>query len=672
MGNNVYILLEFASKNAVFFYIHPSAGISENLALRFLYQTALAVKYLHDRGFIHRDIKPENLLLDDKFEVKLCDFGWSCKLMSDDDYRTSICGTYEYMSPEIVLLPQHNRKVDIWCLGILMIEMITGMPPFKAENLKDLRAQFSNKSIPIPQTLSAKTQELMRGMLQVQDEKRYTVDQVLNHPALAGGKAEFFKPLSQQEHNTLMKNYFLNTQKKSYSLIRELESLIYRGPYREELNVPKPNLPSALNRQYFPETQNKNPPEAKPAAVPQQAQPQPQIKPNPQPISKPQEVQQTVKPIANSNLNQPVQSIPEQNPIQKNQFQQATSTFQSSAQQTPTKPFSGAKIKLNLNGEQINSIPIFDPKPNRISDLNTYNNPAPPPAVPPPQPQKIEQPSTYQSKFTSYNQLSASQPQNFQQSNAKSTQVQSFSSQFQNLNLSAQGYSSQPQAIQAQAPAPISTTAPPYVSSQTSNYQSSNQALLTQTQAKPIPTSLNISLNSKLKTIDQPQFNRAPLTDRFADSSIASQNSNFISTIRQKSPATKRVITIENPTNFSSNMNFLSNPEKRVVLSDALSSKLSNSTFQPPSAQKQGLPTSFSIDYIQPPTFLKTVNTQSAADLTVKKFGGTTHFGELARSNGKQEGTNNSVSLAGEENFKKKVKIDLKSFMDFNGLQIKN
>jgi len=59
----------------------------------------------------------------------LCDFGWSCYLR-DDDYRTSICGTYEYMSPEIAFNKTHTNKVDIWCLGVLLFEMLHGMPPF--------------------------------------------------------------------------------------------------------------------------------------------------------------------------------------------------------------------------------------------------------------------------------------------------------------------------------------------------------------------------------------------------------------------------------------------------------------------------------------------------------------------------------------------------------------
>lgn len=163
----VYLLLEYAGNGNLFFYIHSLEGLPESLAIRFLYQTALAVSYLHDRNIIHRDIKPENILLDENFNVKLCDLGWGC--LHDEGYRKSICGTYEYMSPEIVLKRQHNNKVDIWCLGILLYEMLHGSPPFEAESLTDIRGQLKNLNIMIRDDLSPDTKALLQYMLKVNE-----------------------------------------------------------------------------------------------------------------------------------------------------------------------------------------------------------------------------------------------------------------------------------------------------------------------------------------------------------------------------------------------------------------------------------------------------------------------------------------------------------------------
>ena len=82
--NLVYMLLEHASNGSLFFYIDIQEGLPELLALRFFYETAKGIKYLHDNHVVHRDIKPENILLDRDFRIKVCDFGWSCKIEGDD------------------------------------------------------------------------------------------------------------------------------------------------------------------------------------------------------------------------------------------------------------------------------------------------------------------------------------------------------------------------------------------------------------------------------------------------------------------------------------------------------------------------------------------------------------------------------------------------------------
>ena len=72
---------------------------------------------------MHRDIKPENLLLDQNYNIKLCDFGWAC-FLDQANPRQSVCGTFEYMSPEVAENKGHNKKTDIWSLGVLLFELI--------------------------------------------------------------------------------------------------------------------------------------------------------------------------------------------------------------------------------------------------------------------------------------------------------------------------------------------------------------------------------------------------------------------------------------------------------------------------------------------------------------------------------------------------------------------
>ena len=90
-------------------------------------------------------MKPENILLDDKLNAKICDFGWSVKVKKNE-VRNTFCGTYEYMAPEIYETEDYNESVDIWGLGILLYEMIHGKSPFAGKSaFKIFRNIVENK-----------------------------------------------------------------------------------------------------------------------------------------------------------------------------------------------------------------------------------------------------------------------------------------------------------------------------------------------------------------------------------------------------------------------------------------------------------------------------------------------------------------------------------------------
>ena len=96
--------------------------------------------------------------------------------MLEEGFRKSICGTYEYMSPEVVLLNKHNNKVDIWCLGILLYEMLHGSPPFEADNLGQIKKELRNFNIMIREDLHPDTKALLQYMLKTNENQRYSID----------------------------------------------------------------------------------------------------------------------------------------------------------------------------------------------------------------------------------------------------------------------------------------------------------------------------------------------------------------------------------------------------------------------------------------------------------------------------------------------------------------
>ena len=124
----IYIILEYLNKGDLYKLIRKKQIHKENQCYSYFIQIVNAVLFLHENNLIHRDIKPENILLNDNNEIKLCDFG--CCAESGIGNRTTFCGTYEYMAPEILKENSYNNSVDIWSLGILLYELSHGYTPF--------------------------------------------------------------------------------------------------------------------------------------------------------------------------------------------------------------------------------------------------------------------------------------------------------------------------------------------------------------------------------------------------------------------------------------------------------------------------------------------------------------------------------------------------------------
>ena len=127
--------MDFANNQNLFSLINKKNGLTEKEAFKYFIQTASAINFLHEQNLIHRDLKPENILIDNQDTVKLCDFGWCVELKIGN--RSTFCGTYEYMAPEIVNESPYDSAIDVWSLGVLLYELIHGYSPFRAKNSKN-------------------------------------------------------------------------------------------------------------------------------------------------------------------------------------------------------------------------------------------------------------------------------------------------------------------------------------------------------------------------------------------------------------------------------------------------------------------------------------------------------------------------------------------------------
>lgn len=137
-SHRIYLVLEYAGRGELYKHLKASEGgrFNEHLSAKYIYQVADAINYCHQNAVIHRDIKPENLLLTITGDIKLADFGWSVHAPSFS--RVTLCGTLDYLPPEMVTGKEYKQYVDHWCLGILCYEFLTGNPPFEVKNRKKL------------------------------------------------------------------------------------------------------------------------------------------------------------------------------------------------------------------------------------------------------------------------------------------------------------------------------------------------------------------------------------------------------------------------------------------------------------------------------------------------------------------------------------------------------
>ena len=181
---NVYLIMELGAKGQLFSLLKKfSHGIDQMRAAQYMREIISAVKYLHSMNppIIHRDIKPENILLDNDGRCKLADFGWS-NFEDGNKFRDTYCGTPEYLAPEMVTKSGHNESVDIWALGVLIFEMLTGRTPFNYtgdriqlfNNIKTLRIVWTDD---FPQL----AKDLVGRILRLNPKDRLTLDQIINH-----------------------------------------------------------------------------------------------------------------------------------------------------------------------------------------------------------------------------------------------------------------------------------------------------------------------------------------------------------------------------------------------------------------------------------------------------------------------------------------------------------
>ncbi|KAI8921586.1 kinase-like domain-containing protein [Entophlyctis helioformis] len=182
-NTNVYLVMELCKNGELFKYIQRrSRPLSEPETRGVMQQLVHGLAYLHSNRIMHRDLKLGNLLLTERYDVKIADFGLASRLNGSASEQKTMCGTPNYISPEIVQQRPYGLSSDVWSLGCLMVTFLTGVPPFHSSTVKGTLDKAMTLDYRLPDYVSAEARDLINRLIQLEPEDRMPLKSVLMHP----------------------------------------------------------------------------------------------------------------------------------------------------------------------------------------------------------------------------------------------------------------------------------------------------------------------------------------------------------------------------------------------------------------------------------------------------------------------------------------------------------
>jgi len=203
---NCYILLELCHNQSMNELIRRRKRLTEPEVMFFMKQLIEGTIYMHENNIIHRDLKLGNLFLDQKMCIKIGDLGLATRLVNPEDRRKTICGTPNYIAPEVIDGKKsgngHSFQVDIWSMGVILYTWLIGKPPYEAKDIKSTYQRILSNEYSFPSNvyISDDAKDLISAMLQTKPEDRPSLQQIKNHALLTNKNAKI--PLAIPDNST--------------------------------------------------------------------------------------------------------------------------------------------------------------------------------------------------------------------------------------------------------------------------------------------------------------------------------------------------------------------------------------------------------------------------------------------------------------------------------------
>ncbi|XP_062382562.1 serine/threonine-protein kinase BRSK1 [Sardina pilchardus] len=186
----LYLVLEHVSGGELFDYLVKKGRLTPKEARKFFRQIISALDFCHSHSICHRDLKPENLLLDEKNNIRIADFGMASLQVGDSLLETS-CGSPHYACPEVIRGEKYDgRRADVWSCGVILFALLVGALPFDHDNLRQLLEKVKSGVFHMPHFIPPDCQALLRGMIEVDPEKRLTLEAIEKHSWYQAGRNE--------------------------------------------------------------------------------------------------------------------------------------------------------------------------------------------------------------------------------------------------------------------------------------------------------------------------------------------------------------------------------------------------------------------------------------------------------------------------------------------------